>query len=210
MDLFNDDIIKLLVSLVIGSVIGAEREYRSKSAGFRTLILITLGSTLFTIFSMRLGLNAPERIASNIVVGIGFLGAGVIFKGDDRVTGLTTATTIWIAAALGMGVGGGYYMICMAATILVLVVLYLFMKWERIIDLMSQTRKYRIVCYYEKETLEHYENLFKEFKLKAWRGLQQKTGNEISGNWIVHGSAKNHQKLIDVLLRDERIKEFDF
>src|SRR6185436_14892195 len=107
MELQHVDFIKLLVSLAIGSVIGIERESRGKSAGFRTIILITIGSTLYTIFSQKLGLTSPERIASNIVVGIGFLGAGVIFKGDDRVTGLTTATTIWVAAALGMGVGGG-------------------------------------------------------------------------------------------------------
>src|SRR5204863_7483159 len=143
MELSHIDFIKLLISLGIGSVIGIEREYRGKSAGFRTIILISIGSTLFTIFSLKLGqFSSPERIASNIVVGIGFLGAGVIFKGDDRVTGLTTATTIWIAAALGMGIGGGYYMICGLATAFVLIVLYGFMKWERFIDRMSQTRKY--------------------------------------------------------------------
>ena len=86
MELSHVDFIKLLISLAIGSVIGIEREYRGKSAGFRTIILISLGSTLFTIFSLKIGdFTSPERIASNIVVGIGFLGAGVIFKGDDRV-----------------------------------------------------------------------------------------------------------------------------
>ncbi len=211
MEITYVEIIKLLVSLGIGSVIGAEREYRGKSAGLRTIILITLGSTLFTIISLKIGgLTSPERIASNIVVGIGFLGAGVIFKGDDRVTGLTTATTIWVAAAIGMGIGGGYFMICGLATVFVLIVLYGFMRWERFIDAMSQTRKYRIVCRYEQETLQHYEFLFKELKLQAWKGQQRKVGEEITGNWMVHGSAKNHEKLIDLLLKDERIKEFDF
>lgn len=211
MELSHADLIKLLISLALGSVIGIEREYRGKSAGFRTIILISLGSTLFTIFSLKLGnLTSPERIASNIVVGIGFLGAGVIFKGDDRVTGLTTATTIWVAAALGMGVGGGYYMTCIIATIFVLCVLYGFMIMERYIDELSQTRKYKIVCRYEHETLYHYEELFKEFKLHAWKGLQSKKGDEITGNWIVHGNARNHEKMINLLLKDERIKEFDF
>jgi putative Mg2+ transporter-C (MgtC) family protein len=211
MDLSHVDFIKLIVSLAIGSAIGVEREYRGKSAGFRTIILITVGSTLFTILSIKLGLlTSPERIASNIVVGIGFLGAGVIFKGDDRVTGLTTATTIWVAAAIGMGVGGGYYAISGIAAGIVLCVLYGFMILERYIDAISQTRKYRIVCNYENETLYHYEDLFKEFKLHAWKGQQSKKGNEITGNWIVHGMARNHDKLIQVLLKDDKIKEFDF
>jgi len=211
MELSHVDFIKLLVSPAIGSAIGIEREYRGKSAGFRTIILISIGSTLFTIFSLKIGeLTSPERIASNIVVGIGFLGAGVIFKGDDRVTGLTTATTIWVAAALGMGIGGGYYMICVIAAMFVLSVLYGFMIMERYIDALSQTRKYKIVCQYEHETLFYYEELFKKFKLQAWTGQQSKRGNDITGNWIVHGTAKNHQKMISLLLKDEKIKEFDF
>jgi putative Mg2+ transporter-C (MgtC) family protein len=211
MELSHLDFIKLLVSLGIGSVIGIEREYRGKSAGFRTIILITIGSTLFTIFSLKLGdLTSPERIASNIVVGIGFLGAGVIFKGDDRVTGLTTATTIWVAAALGMGIGGGYYAICAVATCFVLAVLYGFMVMERYIDAFSQTRKYKIVSFFNDESLYHYEELFKEFKLQAWKGPQTKKDNQIIGTWIVHGSANNHQKLINVLLNDKKIIEFDF
>src|SRR5262245_32461881 len=106
MQLTETELLKLFISLIVGGVIGAEREYRSKSAGFRTIILITLGSTLFTIFSIQIGsATSADRIASNIVTGIGFLGAGVIFREGSRVSGITTATTIWIAAALGMGIG---------------------------------------------------------------------------------------------------------
>ena len=211
MHLTEIELLKLFVSLIIGGVIGAEREYRSKSAGFRTIILITLGSTLFTIFSMQIGMpNSPDRIASNIVTGIGFLGAGVIFREGSRVSGITTATTIWIAAALGMGVGGGYFIICIIATALVLIVLYGFTLLERYIDSASQTRNYKIVCRYENETLLRYELQFKEFKLHAYRGKQSKEDNVITGNWIVYGPARNHEKLINELLKDGRIKELDF
>ena len=97
---------KLLLSILVGGAIGVEREYRSKSAGFRTLTLICLGSALFTIFSELIGVgNNPDRIASNIATGIGFVGAGVIFKGDFGVNGITTAAMIWVTAALGMGIG---------------------------------------------------------------------------------------------------------
>src|SRR5436190_21312920 len=135
MEFSQTDLIKILLSLLIGSMIGAEREFRNKSAGFRTIILITLGSTLFTILSYHIGIGtAPERIASNIVVGIGFLGAGVIFKTENRVNGLTTASAIWIAAALGMGIGSGYYVISFSVAALVLFVLYGFVLMEKYID----------------------------------------------------------------------------
>jgi putative Mg2+ transporter-C (MgtC) family protein len=211
MHLTELDLLKLFVSLIIGGVIGAEREYRSKSAGFRTIILITMGSTLFTIFSIQIGsAGSADRIASNIVTGIGFLGAGVIFREGSRVSGITTATTIWIAAALGMGVGGGYFLICIITTGIVLLVLYGFTLLERYIDSASQTRNYRIVCNYENQTLLYYEEVFKNFKLHSYRGKQTKEGNIIEGNWIVYGPERNHEKAINELLKDQRITEFDF
>ncbi|MET3886892.1 hypothetical protein ABIE54_005781 [Chitinophagaceae bacterium OAS944] len=80
-----DVVVKLLIAVLIGGIIGAEREYHNKSAGLRTLMLICIGSTLFTIFSMEIGEHtSPDRIASNIVTGIGFVGAGVIFMGGTR------------------------------------------------------------------------------------------------------------------------------
>src|ERR1041385_3347429 len=102
--------IKLFAALVAGSIIGAEREYQSKNAGFRTVILITLGSCLFTILSEVMGgTHDPARIAANIITGIGFLGAGAIFKEGVTVKGLTTASVIWIAAAVGMSIGIAEY-----------------------------------------------------------------------------------------------------
>ena len=102
-------ILKLALALAMGAIIGLDREYMNKAAGLRTLILICIGSCMFTIFSMLIADRTPDRIASNIVTGIGFLGAGVIFKENNRVQGLTTAASIWVTAAIGMGIGGGYY-----------------------------------------------------------------------------------------------------
>ena len=106
------DLIYLLIALAIGAVIGAEREYRSKSAGLRTMIIVSLSSCLFTILSLKIGVENPDRLAANILTGLGFLGAGVIFKEENRISGITTATTIWMTAALGMAVGAGY--VCLA------------------------------------------------------------------------------------------------
>src|SRR3954470_24605244 len=131
---FDTFLIKLLLVILVGGLIGAEREYRSKSAGFRTMILICLGSFLFTTFSKMVTVDSPDRIASNIVTGIGFLGAGVIFKSDNRVNGITTAATIWAVAAMGMGIADGLYGLVGVATVIVLSALLLLEKLEAIID----------------------------------------------------------------------------
>lgn len=137
------DLVRVLVALGIGAVIGAEREYRSKAAGFRTLTLICLGSAIFTIVSMRLGANSsPDRIASNVVTGIGFFGAGVIFKDGITISGLTTATSIWATAALGMAAGAGYLGLASLGVLLVLTVLAAFGKLQGVIDNLHQMRSY--------------------------------------------------------------------
>ncbi len=146
-------LIRIALSILIGGIIGAEREYRSKSAGFRTIILISLGSCLFTIFSAFISPATPDRIASTIVSGIGFIGAGVIFRGDNRVNGLTTAATIWAAAAMGMGIGAGYYLYSFAGCILALLVLVFFMRLETFIDKINQTRNYPLVSVYDYKKL---------------------------------------------------------
>lgn len=102
------DIYKAIIAIVAGLILGFEREMKDKSAGLKTITVICLGSTLFSIMSYKLaGDGDPTRIASYIVSGIGFLGAGVIFKEGFTVYGLTTAGVIWIAAAIGMAIGFG-------------------------------------------------------------------------------------------------------
>jgi len=102
------DVLKALVSLLAGVILDYERELKDKSAGLKTITIICLGSTLFTILSYKFsGDGDPTRIASYVVSGIGFLGAGVIFKEGFNVYGLTTAGIIWIAAAIGMSIGFG-------------------------------------------------------------------------------------------------------
>lgn len=106
------DLVKAVSSLLVGMMLGAERELKDKAAGFRTITLICLGSTLFTVLSYKLGGGESEdatRIASYVVSGIGFLGAGVIFKDGFSINGLTTASIIWIAAAIGMSIGFGQF-----------------------------------------------------------------------------------------------------
>lgn len=103
------DLYKALIALAAGLILGLERELKDKSAGLKTITVICLGSALFTIISQKIGSQYTDsaRIASYIVSGIGFLGAGVIFRDGLNVSGLTTASVIWLSAAVGMAVGFG-------------------------------------------------------------------------------------------------------
>ena len=206
---------RLLLAVVVGGMLGAEREYRSKSAGFRTLTLICLGACLFSILSLLIGAeHAPERIASNIVVGIGFVGAGVIFRADpshSKVTGITTAAMIWVTAALGMGIGAGYKLISTIACLLVMVVILLFHMLEGWIDRVNQIRNYKIVCAFENETLHRFEDLFRSHHLSFKRSRQSKTTTDIiAGEWVVQGREENHRHCIHEILRDPLVKAFEF
>jgi putative Mg2+ transporter-C (MgtC) family protein len=137
------DMVAMLVSILCGGLIGFEREYRSKSAGFRTIILISLGSTIFTIVSQH-GAGADDRISANIITGIGFIGAGVIFKDRVSVRGLTTAAVIWTSAAIGMTAGVGYHALALALTLITLTVLLMVTSVERLISKLQKEKVLRV------------------------------------------------------------------
>lgn len=122
-------ILRIFVAGVLGGLIGFEREYRSKEAGLRTHFLVALGSALFMIISqygfqgVQAGRFDVARVAAQVVTGIGFIGAGVIIFQKNSLRGLTTAAGLWVTAAIGLGCGGGMYIISTVATVLVLLVL---------------------------------------------------------------------------------------
>lgn len=124
---------RLAVSVLIGGLIGLERELGGKPAGFRTIILVCLGSTIFVLTGLELGLAGAElaRIIAGVVTGIGFLGAGAIIRAQGEVYGLTTAATIWLASGLGAAVGAGHYLLAVIASIFALAVLRLLGIVER-------------------------------------------------------------------------------
>ncbi len=121
-----DMIIRLLVAATVGGAIGYERERAEKPAGLRTNLLVCVGAALFTILSMNFGgVSDPSRIAAAVVIGVGFLGAGTIFRAGERTIGLTTAATVWVVAAIGLAFGAGYYPVGLFASILVYIALRL-------------------------------------------------------------------------------------
>jgi putative Mg2+ transporter-C (MgtC) family protein len=131
MECVMDDLtvlIRLVLSVVLGAVIGMEREKRGSSAGLRTHVLVSMGACLFTVASMMVfaehATTDPTRIASTIVTGIGFLGAGTIIRDQaNHVRGLTTAASIWVASAIGLSVGFGFYVAASVTAVLSFVVL---------------------------------------------------------------------------------------
>ncbi|MFN3429557.1 MAG: MgtC/SapB family protein [Candidatus Sericytochromatia bacterium] len=129
---FDESLVKILLSCLLCGLIGLEREYRQKAAGFRTHMLVGLGSTLFTLLSLHgFGASDPSRIAAQIVSGIGFIGGGAILRHGLSVRGVTTAATLWLVAAIGMAMGVGWYEPGLFATAMALLTLMLLTNLER-------------------------------------------------------------------------------
>jgi putative Mg2+ transporter-C (MgtC) family protein len=121
-----DLVLRLTVGLVLGAVIGFERELQRQPAGFRTHSLVSLGAALFTVvsaFGFVGDLVDPTRIAAQIVSGIGFIGAGTILQYRGHIRGLTTAASLWSVAAIGTAAGAGLYVVAISGTVLILVIL---------------------------------------------------------------------------------------
>lgn len=205
-------LIRFLLAALWGGIVGLEREYRSKSAGFRTMIMISTGACFFTIMSKVIGgpVNG-DRIASNIVTGIGFLGAGVIFRGgENRVSGITTAATIWAVAAIGMGIGSGYYFAAASASVLIIFVLAILPYVEDRVDKISQTKTYVIQKSFTAEGAKFYESIMQQHKLIFKRTTLVKQRDSITITWDVRGAAKNHDEFCRILSQDETVQRFEY
>jgi len=140
---------KIIAATVCGLIIGWERELKNKVAGIRTHIIVCVGACIFTLIGVVMaqqGHSDPTRIIGQIVTGIGFLGAGVIFKQDDKVTGVTSAAFIWLIASIGVLIGIGYIWAGISFTICLLCVLIVLQKLEYYINQKqlnkSKTKKY--------------------------------------------------------------------
>ena len=165
-------IFKLSLSLLLGCLVGFERQRKGQIAGVRTFALISMGATLAMILSIYvpqeyLGLKNgdPGRIAAQVVTGIGFLGAGAIIQMKGSVRGLTTAAGIWIIAAIGMAVGVGLYSLSLAATALVLVVLLFVERLEHHINAGAESRIIRIRLSVIAEDIDGYREVLKNHRV---------------------------------------------
>ena len=210
MNIGSTEIITVLISIFCGSLLGLEREYHNKSAGFRTVILICLGSTIFTMVSRKMGVSgSDDRIAANIITGIGFIGAGVIFKNSFSVTGLTTASVIWISSAVGMMIGIKEYQLAVVITFFVLIILSLFVYVETMIDIINHKRLFTLVFQNtEVVNLEKVEKMIISKKLKSRRKQVSKRDGKLVVTLEVYGNKKRIKRINEVLLSIEEIVQF--
>jgi putative Mg2+ transporter-C (MgtC) family protein len=210
MEIHFETALQLLISFVIGTAIGLEREYRSKAAGLRTMIMICFGSTIFTEISISLGTSSPDRIASTIITGIGFLGAGVIFKDGLTINGITTATTIWIAAALGMAVGAGEYFIALIGSVVVLIVLSLFENIQRVIVRLHQARSYKITFEEDETFISTLEKEIKKLQLQFHKARDIKNENDYTVLYEVYGREDKLETLNLFLKSMPQVKSYEY
>ena len=203
-----EHIIQILASLLAGAILGLEREYHSKPAGFRTIILISVSSCLFSILSTTM--PSGDRIASNIVTGIGFIGAGVVFKEGVNVRGITSAAIIWMAAAIGMCIGFGHYVLGAFVVVLVLLVMIALFKFERIFDNLYQVKVYDIHFISADYSIEALEKEMKGLMIRFERKKIGKQNNVVNVEYnIVVSPPKIREKIDNFLINNSHIKGFE-
>ncbi|WP_343707480.1 MgtC/SapB family protein [Flavobacterium sp.] len=201
-------VIRLLLAAFWGALIGAEREYRGKAAGLRTTIMISVGACFFTFMSEWIGgAGNPDRIASNIVTGLGFLCAGVIFRSDNNVSGITTAATIWSVAAVSMGVGAGYYFASACAALMILSILTVLTFLQDKIDFINEHKTLRITFKRSDEGHIRCKELFAAHNVKSKLITQRRNLDYVVLEWQIHGPKKNIESLYATLLQEPVFEE---
>jgi putative Mg2+ transporter-C (MgtC) family protein len=175
------------------------------------MIFICVGAAVFTILSSRLAADKdPTRIAANIVTGIGFLGAGAILREGLKITGLTTAATIWLTAAVGMAIGGEQYLTAGIIVVAALVVLWVFPYFEFAIDRIREEISYEIACPANIETVEAIEAEIHQLGLFIRSSQHTRQGGVMKCRWSLAGSPKKHARLQLFLFNCEDVSEFTY
>ena len=200
-----DVLLQLGLAVLLGGAIGLERELAGKPAGLRTNILICVGAMLFTLMSVRLAFQGPAngdptRIAAQIATGVGFIGAGTILHARGAVTGLTSAATIWVVAAIGIAVGAGAYVDALETTALVMVVLYGLGFVERFAGRHSSRSHLLIHARPEPNALEDLETLVRRAGVEVERTESRRENVDLVIELDLRGPRRLHeQAMISIL-----------
>ena len=211
MEFTIEGLIKIFLAIALGGLIGLEREIREKAAGFRTLIFICLGSSIFTILSVNFaGNHDSARIAANIVSGIGFLGGGVILREQGRIKGITTASIIWFVAAVGMAVGSGQFLFAISATLIVFIILWIFPKLERVIGRSHETQTYTITSAMDEQIISGLDALVSSSGLYIHSHKVEKSGELAVIAWVLAGKPDRHVKFREQFLNTKSVIEFRY
>lgn len=216
---------RLLLAAVLGGLIGFEREVSGKPAGLRTNLLICVGATLLMELSIGVAelsgpvvgpggavfRSDPARIAAQIVSGIGFIGAGTILHARGGVTGLTTAATIWVVAAIGMAVGAGAYVQAVGTTVLVFASLGILGRLEDVVKVRRSTRRYSFLVEPDPAALERVEEALRAAGLRvrvdslAKGELHYQAVLGLSGPAALHDRTVNHVLSLPGVRRIRRV-----
>lgn len=193
----------LVLAVLLGGAIGLERELRGKAAGLRTNILICLGAALFTRLSVILAGPAgdPARIAAQIVTGVGFLGAGTILHSRGSITGLTSAATIWLVAAIGTAVGAGAILEASGTTLLVLVVLRVLGSLEEYLQRQAIVARLHVETDPDPRMVEEVERVLRETGLEVQEVRTGARGDRMVVHVAVRGPRRLHDDARLSLLR---------
>jgi putative Mg2+ transporter-C (MgtC) family protein len=208
LSIYFEEAAQVSAAFIIGAIIGLEREFRSKPAGFRTMILICVGSCLYTIISKES--DASDRIASNIVTGIGFIGAGVIFKEGISVNGLTTAALIWLTAALGMAIGYHNYPLAIVVSAIVVITLFVLEPVQRFINRLHRVKDYRITTVSLGKNFKDECEVFFKLNDMSFRCMKVvKENNDAVYLYRIGSPSRNYDAVNNFLLTHSDVKSFE-
>lgn len=208
----SQDLGRLLLAAVLGGIVGIERELKHRPAGLRTNIFICFGAAMFTVISLELALAAGgerTRIASQIIPGIGFIGAGSILHAQRSISGLTTAATIFVVASIGMACGGGLYGLAVFATVLILLCLQVLGALERQYSLKSMLMHYSIVTgRVAEEITEEIDSVLQDHG-KNMEGMKLiRTNGNKKIIFTVDGTRREHEEIMASLRQSKDLSSF--
>lgn len=206
---FNEILLRIGLSLVLGGVIGFERERDNQPAGLRTHMILVIGACLAMILSINMGVisgNDPARIAAQVISGIGFLGAGAILRYGFNVKGLTTATTLWTMAIVGLVLGAGYYWVAIISTVVMLVVLAALDQIEKNHVRVNVVRNIVVDLHDRKSVIREVRKTIQSLADKVMAYSIQKSVKNKHLRLEVTARFKNREKLEDLV---EELSEID-
>jgi putative Mg2+ transporter-C (MgtC) family protein len=208
---FHEVLIRMLFAAAMGALIGVERDLRRRPAGIRTSMFVCLATALFTIMSQQLshlwGDTGPTRIASNIVQGIGFLGAGAIIKDSAGLVGMTTAATIFVEAAIGMASGGGFYAIAGSATGIVLFALAVLGWAANKFNLKRRPMLFRFTTAHTHNVAGEVQRLLAGMKVSMRQFRVSMTGQHSVVEFEADVSQHQEQQIVEQLNREGVVTE---
>jgi putative Mg2+ transporter-C (MgtC) family protein len=201
-------LVQLLLATLLGGAIGLERELSGKPAGLRTNILICVGSTLFTVLSVKLsaGIGDPGRVAAQVLTGVGFIGAGTILHTRGSVTGLTSAATIWVVAAIGMALGASAYSEALGTTLLVMLILKGLGLLETRVALQATHSNLTIHAKPEASTIEELESLVRRTGLDLTRVESRRENVDLVLEFELRGPKRLHDQVLIAILHHPGVR----